>query len=186
MCSSDLAYQRCKYMHRDVSAGNLLIRPRIAVHESTGAVSIWWQGLLADWELAKHTDVKIALQPQRTVCPTSKRVWYRVSDLFLRAPGTSCPRTSSLVLARQQQLQTNSSPSCTSSSTVRCAVWNLTCTPCALSWKPTSPVVIGTLRPRQSAALTPSGIQLSSIRNSSYLGFLSSSERLDTQQKTIL
>ena len=60
------AYVKCKYMHRDISAGNILIR--IVVQQLEEGYSVNWQGVLSDWELAKHTDVKIILQPERTVC----------------------------------------------------------------------------------------------------------------------
>lgn len=62
-----MAYKKCKYMHRDVSAGNLLIHPEI-VRREDGKFGIYWRGLLADWEMAKHSDTKKAMQPQRTVC----------------------------------------------------------------------------------------------------------------------
>ena len=54
-------------MHRDVSAGNILICP-VIIRESDGGWSVYWRGILADWELAKHKDRHAALQPQRTVC----------------------------------------------------------------------------------------------------------------------
>ena len=59
------AYVKCKYMHRDISAGNILIR--ILVEQTEEGYSVKWEGVLSDWELAKHTDVKITLQPERTV-----------------------------------------------------------------------------------------------------------------------
>ena len=59
------AYVKCKYMHRDISAGNILIR--IVVQQLGEGYSVKWEGVLSDWELAKHTDVKITLQPERTV-----------------------------------------------------------------------------------------------------------------------
>ena len=59
------AYLKCKYMHRDISAGNILIR--IVVQQLGEGYSVKWEGVLSDWELAKHTDVKMTLQPERTV-----------------------------------------------------------------------------------------------------------------------
>ena len=59
------AYVKCKYLHRDVSAGNILIR--IGLRKRRDAYFVSWEGILSDWELAKHTDVSHALQPQRTV-----------------------------------------------------------------------------------------------------------------------
>ncbi|TFK78765.1 hypothetical protein K466DRAFT_471400, partial [Polyporus arcularius HHB13444] len=60
-----LAWTKCKYMHRDVSAGNLLIYPEVR-RTQEGKYRIYWTGILADWELAKHADKKVATQPQRT------------------------------------------------------------------------------------------------------------------------
>ena len=60
-------------MHRDISAGNILIR--IVVQQLGEGYSVKWEGVLSDWELAKHTDVKITLQPERTVrLPSTLRV----------------------------------------------------------------------------------------------------------------
>ena len=60
-------------MHRDISAGNILIR--IVIRSTEEGYSVNWEGVLSDWELAKHTDVKMTLQPERTVClPSTLRV----------------------------------------------------------------------------------------------------------------
>ncbi|RPD53794.1 hypothetical protein L227DRAFT_378842 [Lentinus tigrinus ALCF2SS1-6] len=75
-----IAYIRCEYMHRDVSAGNLLIYPRIIVSDCDKTVDVFWQGLLADWELAKHSSKKSALQPQRT------GTWHFMSAYLLSHP----------------------------------------------------------------------------------------------------
>ena len=61
------AYVKCKYMHRDVSAGNILIR--LVVKKTREGYSVYWEGKLNDWELAKRADMQVALQPQRTVRP---------------------------------------------------------------------------------------------------------------------
>lgn len=60
------AYDQCGYMHRDVSIGNVLIRP-IAVQDALGT-HVYWRGILADWELAKHKSVDDALEPEKVVC----------------------------------------------------------------------------------------------------------------------
>ena len=64
------ALELCQIMHRDVSAGNILIFPEI-VHLSNGGYAIGMKGLLSDWELAKVIpELKSALfasQPERTV-----------------------------------------------------------------------------------------------------------------------
>ena len=52
-------------MHRDISAGNILIR--IVVQQLEEGYSVKWEGVLSDWELAKHTDFQYAMQPARTV-----------------------------------------------------------------------------------------------------------------------
>ena len=54
-------------MHSDISAGNILIHPTVVHDVKTGCLVIDWHGILSDWELAKHTDMKIMLQPERTV-----------------------------------------------------------------------------------------------------------------------
>lgn len=61
------AYKDCGYIHRDVSAGNILIKP-VLVREGK-LLSVYWHGMLTDWELAKHKDVDYAREPDRTVCP---------------------------------------------------------------------------------------------------------------------
>lgn len=59
------AYEKCEYMHRDVSAGNILIYPVLYRHE--GKYYVRWIGILSDWELGKKITVLTALQPERTV-----------------------------------------------------------------------------------------------------------------------
>ncbi|RPD53592.1 hypothetical protein L227DRAFT_616887 [Lentinus tigrinus ALCF2SS1-6] len=78
--SAFLAYESCGYMHRDVSAGNILIYP--VVKCSNGKWSIYWRGILADWELAKHKDKHTAMQPQRT------GTWYFMSAYLLAHPAS--------------------------------------------------------------------------------------------------
>ncbi|TFK78153.1 hypothetical protein K466DRAFT_440952, partial [Polyporus arcularius HHB13444] len=75
-----LAWSKCKYMHRDVSAGNLLIYPDVR-RTQEGKYRIYWTGILADWELAKHADKKVATQPQRT------GTWHFMSAYLLDHPG---------------------------------------------------------------------------------------------------
>ena len=60
------AYVKCKYLHRDISSGNILIR--LVVRKTPEGYSVDWEGMLSDWELAKHAEMQVALQPQRTVC----------------------------------------------------------------------------------------------------------------------
>ncbi|RPD68724.1 hypothetical protein L226DRAFT_576200 [Lentinus tigrinus ALCF2SS1-7] len=74
-----MAWTKCKYMHRDVSAGNLLIYPY--VRKVDDKYRICWRGLLADWELAKHASKTAAMQPQRT------GTWHFMSAYLLLNPG---------------------------------------------------------------------------------------------------
>ena len=65
----ELAVTRCKIMHRDISAGNILILPVLNADKDGVFVTI--RGLLSDWELAKHIPlngiVAMQAQPERTV-----------------------------------------------------------------------------------------------------------------------
>ncbi|RDX51601.1 hypothetical protein OH76DRAFT_1401487 [Lentinus brumalis] len=79
ICAHAAAYAKCGYIHRDISAGNLLIYPEI-VCLSDGRYGIYWRGLLADWELAKHFSTKGARQPQRT------GTWHFMSAYLLLNP----------------------------------------------------------------------------------------------------
>ncbi|KAI0707455.1 hypothetical protein C8T65DRAFT_740386 [Cerioporus squamosus] len=74
-----LAYTKCQYMHRDISAGNMLIYPEI-VRASDGRYGVCWRGLLTDWELAKHSGTRMAMQPQRT------GTWHFMSAFLLLNP----------------------------------------------------------------------------------------------------
>ncbi|RPD68717.1 hypothetical protein L226DRAFT_540453, partial [Lentinus tigrinus ALCF2SS1-7] len=73
------AYELCGYMHRDVSAGNMLIYPTIILGKD-GKYGVSWEGLLTDWELAKHSGKKTAMQPQRT------GTWHFMSAYLLLNP----------------------------------------------------------------------------------------------------
>lgn len=66
-CSTahESAYTKAKYIHRDVSAGNILIR--VVVKSKAGNNCVVWEGTLSDWELAKFIDIDYAVQPERTV-----------------------------------------------------------------------------------------------------------------------
>ncbi|RPD77269.1 hypothetical protein L226DRAFT_611594 [Lentinus tigrinus ALCF2SS1-7] len=73
------AYNDCGYIHRDVSAGNILIQP-VVVREGN-QLSVYWQGILTDWELAKHKDVQHAREPDRA------GTWDYMSWNLLSYPG---------------------------------------------------------------------------------------------------
>ncbi|EJF59438.1 hypothetical protein DICSQDRAFT_181948 [Dichomitus squalens LYAD-421 SS1] len=72
------AVERCRILHRDVSAGNILILPTIK------SGWIYWTGILSDWELSKflpadEAELK-ARQPHRT------GTWYFMSIRSLAYP----------------------------------------------------------------------------------------------------
>ncbi|TFK89926.1 hypothetical protein K466DRAFT_413420 [Polyporus arcularius HHB13444] len=63
------AYVILRLVHRDVSAGNMLIYPRIRCEEDENGkrhYTVVWCGILADWELAKKDSEKQACEPERT------------------------------------------------------------------------------------------------------------------------
>ena len=72
----ELAVTRCKIMHRDISAGNILILPVLNADED--GVFVMIRGLLSDWELAKHIPldgvVAMQTQPERTVRTFSSHI----------------------------------------------------------------------------------------------------------------
>ncbi|KAI1788182.1 hypothetical protein LXA43DRAFT_1097516 [Ganoderma leucocontextum] len=57
-------------LHRDISAGNILIYPRVVVNATSGVAVLRWKGILADWEMSKPTHKGdgpcIPRQPERT------------------------------------------------------------------------------------------------------------------------
>ncbi|OJT14269.1 hypothetical protein TRAPUB_9181, partial [Trametes pubescens] len=63
-------YEDYKLLHRDISAGNVLILPRL-VEDPHGKEVVQWHGLLTDWELAKpyldDRSEEKARQPERTL-----------------------------------------------------------------------------------------------------------------------
>ncbi|KAI0636357.1 hypothetical protein C8Q77DRAFT_1270422 [Trametes polyzona] len=68
------AYRCLRLLHRDVSAGNILIHPRLQPVDSDsaeeGSLRVEWSGILTDWELAKYvpeeTSKESPRQPERT------------------------------------------------------------------------------------------------------------------------
>ncbi|KAI0764251.1 hypothetical protein BD413DRAFT_680539 [Trametes elegans] len=62
------AYVHFGLLHRDISAGNMMILPRI--EEQNGRKRVTWRGVLIDWELAKYVpkddSAQSARQPERT------------------------------------------------------------------------------------------------------------------------
>ncbi|KAI0665723.1 hypothetical protein C8Q78DRAFT_944738, partial [Trametes maxima] len=48
------AYTRYSVLHRDISAGNVIIRPQLRpISGRPGWNRVIWTGILTDWELAK-------------------------------------------------------------------------------------------------------------------------------------
>ncbi|KAI0665741.1 hypothetical protein C8Q78DRAFT_492039 [Trametes maxima] len=67
-----LAYEHYSVLHRDISAGNVIIRPELKEIEGRrGWNKVAWTGILTDWELAKVVpkdgSKQTAKQPERTV-----------------------------------------------------------------------------------------------------------------------
>lgn len=80
------AYEKARLIHRDISAGNILL---VRSLESGN-----WEGMLNDWELAKsisETD-DTARQPDRTVCLYNCLYMVVIADMEMiyRARGNSC------------------------------------------------------------------------------------------------
>ncbi|KAI0713678.1 hypothetical protein C8Q76DRAFT_467703 [Earliella scabrosa] len=66
------AVESAKIIHRDISAGNMLICPTV-VRDEDGVLRVLWKGILADWELSKpltEVDHHKARQPVRTALGT--------------------------------------------------------------------------------------------------------------------
>ncbi|KAI0628843.1 hypothetical protein C8Q77DRAFT_1238469, partial [Trametes polyzona] len=64
------AFEQLSLLHRDVSAGNVLILPKLHKLKG-GALKVSWHGILTDWELAKVVpkdldSAQSARQPERT------------------------------------------------------------------------------------------------------------------------
>ncbi|KAJ2965269.1 hypothetical protein NUW54_g14175 [Trametes sanguinea] len=73
--SHSVAYTKLRLLHRDVSAGNVIIRPALSPNvDENGKRKVTWTGILTDWELAKivpEPDAsgkrkEIPRQPERT------------------------------------------------------------------------------------------------------------------------
>ncbi|KAI9066940.1 hypothetical protein FKP32DRAFT_1601461 [Trametes sanguinea] len=72
-----LAYTRHRLLHRDISAGNVIIRPSLSSQVGPdGLRKVIWKGILTDWELAKEVPEQnasdsekpkeVPRQPERT------------------------------------------------------------------------------------------------------------------------
>ncbi|OSC98907.1 hypothetical protein PYCCODRAFT_1417048 [Trametes coccinea BRFM310] len=70
-----VAYTKLRLLHRDISAGNVIIRPALSSNmDENGKRTVTWTGILTDWELAKivpQPDAsgkrkEIPRQPERT------------------------------------------------------------------------------------------------------------------------
>ena len=70
------AVKICKIIHRDISSGNILIRP-VFLLGNDGHIRVEWVGILTDWELSKPIvppGTGTARQPERTV--STWHGWY--------------------------------------------------------------------------------------------------------------
>ena len=67
MGSAHRAACEAGYMHRDISAGNILIYPSVIYLKDAKVMAVRWCGVLSDWELAKDASLMVATQPERTV-----------------------------------------------------------------------------------------------------------------------
>ncbi|KAM5535295.1 hypothetical protein V8D89_010980 [Ganoderma adspersum] len=87
---------KCGILHRDVSSGNILIRPEVyCVNRETGENMVLWYGVLSDWDLAKALPVEgkaivKAHQPHHT------GIWYYMSVYSLTYPGLPVSITNEL------------------------------------------------------------------------------------------
>ncbi|KAI0636344.1 hypothetical protein C8Q77DRAFT_1072092 [Trametes polyzona] len=71
MITHMLAYEKLRLLHRDISAGNVLILPRLeSVSPGSDELTVVWDGILTDWELAKvvpsGASMESPRQPERT------------------------------------------------------------------------------------------------------------------------
>ncbi|KAI9066936.1 hypothetical protein FKP32DRAFT_319262 [Trametes sanguinea] len=83
------AYDKLRLLHRDVSAGNIMIRPSLsAMVDGNGMKTVEWKCILTDWELAEEVPFPapndrdkskaIARQPERT------GTWQFMSVAYIR------------------------------------------------------------------------------------------------------
>ncbi|KAI0645123.1 hypothetical protein C8Q79DRAFT_1119866 [Trametes meyenii] len=71
MSAHHIAYRDHSLLHRDISAGNVIIRPTLVDDpQNPGMKKVMWNGVLTDWELAKVVpkdgSQQRARQPERT------------------------------------------------------------------------------------------------------------------------
>ncbi|KAJ3004790.1 hypothetical protein NUW54_g4647 [Trametes sanguinea] len=60
-----LAYTNHRLLHRDISAGNVIIRPSLSADvDENGNKEVIWEGVLTDWELAKEIPVRDPSDPE--------------------------------------------------------------------------------------------------------------------------
>ena len=66
-----MALKKSNILHRDISAGNILLYPKLeeAVDNDDQVIGQAWVlgGMLTDWELAKCVTIQYPRQPERTV-----------------------------------------------------------------------------------------------------------------------
>ena len=72
-------------IHRDISSGNILIRP-VFLLGNDGHIRVEWVGILTDWELSKPIvppGSGTARQPERTVSSYHERCELEADDICL-------------------------------------------------------------------------------------------------------
>ena len=61
------AYDHLRLLHRDVSAGNVMIRPSLSsMVDGNGMKTVEWKGILTDWELAKEVPFPVPNDPEKS------------------------------------------------------------------------------------------------------------------------
>ncbi|KAI0631848.1 hypothetical protein C8Q77DRAFT_1272727 [Trametes polyzona] len=80
------AYLTKRLLHRDISAGNVLILPRLII-DTHGQETIKWCGVLTDWELAK--EVKQDASQEKARQPERTGTWQFMSVAFVGSQCTS-------------------------------------------------------------------------------------------------
>ncbi|KAH9927522.1 uncharacterized protein BXZ73DRAFT_102652 [Epithele typhae] len=73
------AVNKCHLLHRDVSAGNILLLLRFEHNESEGTSWIEWDGILADWEMARSTEAAVGprVPPRTGTWPFMSILWQK-------------------------------------------------------------------------------------------------------------
>lgn len=83
-------YEKCKFVHCDISSGNLLILPSLVSVPGEAALRVVWTGILGDWELATAAVGSMATERRgRMVSHTYNRLQHCAHECH-RAPSVIC------------------------------------------------------------------------------------------------